>query len=305
MFGRTATRRSGPACAWQARSAERGRCSPRSTAAASRRDRPARRPADAAMCCPPAATSSPPIRAPCRRRPPLRSRHALRPTRSCAATCKTHGDMPRALVIDLWGSATLAHRRRGDRAGAGADGLPAALGSGHRPRDRGRGAALRGSSAVRASTSPGAFPGCSAICFRRRSRCSTPQRAGGRGARRGRRRQSARGRGRACGASRPRAHLRLLARQPTARDRGLWSAATADRGRARPGLSRCRLARLWRRRWRRAAQLPAPSPIASHGADFSSMAATIPAAICSKARTTSPSSAASRQPSRRSAARPI
>ena len=42
--------------------------------------------------------------------------------------------MPRALVIDLWGSATLAHRRRGDRAGAGADGLPAELGSRHRPR---------------------------------------------------------------------------------------------------------------------------------------------------------------------------
>ena len=38
---------------------------------------------------------------------------------------QTHGEMPRALVVDLWGSATLAHRRRGDRARAWAHGLPA------------------------------------------------------------------------------------------------------------------------------------------------------------------------------------
>ena len=88
---------------------------------------PARRIASGATCCRPAATCSPPIRAPCRRRPRwilgrLAADEVIR------GYMQTHGEMPRALVIDLWGSATLAHRRRGDRAGPRADGLPADLG---------------------------------------------------------------------------------------------------------------------------------------------------------------------------------
>ena len=63
------------------------RCSPRSTGAAWRRDRPARRPAAAPTCCRPAATSPRSIRAPSRRAPPPRSACAP-PTRSCAATCR-------------------------------------------------------------------------------------------------------------------------------------------------------------------------------------------------------------------------
>ena len=65
---------------------------------------------------------------------------------------QAHGEMPRALVIDLWGSATLANRRRGDRAGSRADGLPAGLGSCDRPRDRRRSSALRRDRPRRAST---------------------------------------------------------------------------------------------------------------------------------------------------------
>ena len=61
---------------------------------------------------------------------------------------QTHGEMPRALVIDLWGSATLAHRRRGDRPRPRADGLPPDLGSGHGARHRHGGAAARGDGAA-------------------------------------------------------------------------------------------------------------------------------------------------------------
>ena len=69
---------------------------------------------------------------------------AWRPTRCCAATCRSTATGRARSVIDLWGSATPAHRRRGDRAGAGADGLPAGLGRGDRPRHRHRGAAAGG-----------------------------------------------------------------------------------------------------------------------------------------------------------------
>ena len=82
------------------------RCSRRSTANTYGPGRPARRRAVAPTSCPLAATSSPPIRAPCRRPPHIDLgkaagddvlRHYL----------QNHGDWPRSLVIDLWGSACL------------------------------------------------------------------------------------------------------------------------------------------------------------------------------------------------------
>ncbi len=60
-------------------------------------------------------------------------------------------------------------RRRGDRARSRADGLPPHLGWRHGARHRDRGAALRFDGARRASMSPGASRGCSAISSRRRS----------------------------------------------------------------------------------------------------------------------------------------
>ena len=63
------------------------RCSPRSTAGASRPGRPARRRAAGATCCRPAAICSPPIRARCRRRPPWNSAGSP-PTKSSAPICR-------------------------------------------------------------------------------------------------------------------------------------------------------------------------------------------------------------------------
>ena len=88
---------------------------------------------------------------------------------------QAHGEMPRALVIDLWGSATL--RTGGEEI---AQGL--AL-MGCRPTwDHATGRVTgievlptRDDRTRRASTSPGAFPDCSAICSRRRSPCSMPR----------------------------------------------------------------------------------------------------------------------------------
>ena len=84
------------------------------------------------------------------------------------------------------GQRHLAHRRRGDRARFGADGLPADLGSCQRPRDRRRGSADRRDRAragrrhlAHLRTVPRSFPGAD-----RAHRC---RRAGGRRARRSRR----------------------------------------------------------------------------------------------------------------------
>ena len=78
-------------------------------------------------CCRPGGTSTPPIRGRCRRRRPSRSGKAAA-DEVLRRYVQEHGDWPRALVIDLWGSASLRTGRRGDRAGAGADGVPAGLG---------------------------------------------------------------------------------------------------------------------------------------------------------------------------------
>ena len=52
---------------------------------------------------------------------------------------QAHGEMPRALVHRSLGQRDAAHRRRGDRPRPRADGMPAGLGSRHRPRYRHRG----------------------------------------------------------------------------------------------------------------------------------------------------------------------
>ena len=81
-------------------------CWRRSTAAAWRRDRRARRRAGGPTCCRPAATSPRSIRAPSRRAPPRRSARA-RADEVVRRYLQDHGDHPRALVIDLWASASL------------------------------------------------------------------------------------------------------------------------------------------------------------------------------------------------------
>ena len=84
----------------------RAGCWPRSTAAAWRRGRPARRRAAGPTCCRPAATSPRSIRARSRRAPPhvIGGRAADEVVRRYL---QDHGDYPRALVIDLWASASL------------------------------------------------------------------------------------------------------------------------------------------------------------------------------------------------------
>ena len=109
----------------------------------------------------------------------------------------------------------------------------------------------------------------------------------------------------ATGQRRAGAHLRLLARHLW---RGAGRPAVERRlgraGRTRPRLSRRGFACLWRRRRRRAATCPAPLRTASPKPTCSSTPATTPAATSSKARPMSPSSAASRRRWRCSAARP-
>ena len=82
------------------------RCSPRSTAAAWRRGRPARRRAAAPTCCRPAATSPRSIRAPFRPAPPRRSARAP-PSEVVRRYLQDHGEPPRALVHRSLG---LGHR---------------------------------------------------------------------------------------------------------------------------------------------------------------------------------------------------
>ena len=65
-----------------------------------------RRCAAAATCCRPAAIFSPPIRALCRRQPRWISA-GFAADEVLRAHLQTHGEPPRSVVIDLWGSATL------------------------------------------------------------------------------------------------------------------------------------------------------------------------------------------------------
>ncbi len=107
------------------------------------------------------------------------------------AHMQTHGEMPRAVVIDLWGSATLRTGGEEIAHGLALHGLPADLGSRERPHDRRRSAADGGDrpAAGRRHLAdfravPRSLPGADRAHRRRRS--------GGCGARRRRWRKSAR-----------------------------------------------------------------------------------------------------------------
>ena len=90
----------------QAASSSARRCSPRSTASSWPRVPQARRRAAAPMSSPPAAIFTPSIRAPCRRALPscLAEKAAKELLRR---HLQDHGDWPRTLVMDVWGSATM------------------------------------------------------------------------------------------------------------------------------------------------------------------------------------------------------
>ena len=168
------------------------------------------------------------------------------------AHLQTHGEMPRAVVIDLWGSATLRTggeeiaqglalmgcRPIWDHASGRVTGVevlpPAAIG-------RARVDVTWRISGLFRDLFPGA------------DRAARRRRAGGRGARRRQRRKSARRRTprrQRQKRSAPRAHLRHRAGRLWRRRRG-FARARRGHGRHRRGLSRRRLARLWRRRRRR------------------------------------------------------
>ncbi len=215
--------------------------------------------------------------------------------------------MPRALVIDLWGSATLRTggeeiaqglalmgcRPTWDHATGRVTGIEVLPCRDDRPPARRRDLAhLR--------TVPRSLPGADRAARRRgakRSRRATRPTRRIRWRRRGDRRAATDAR-RSRASSAPR-------RAPTAPASRTCSGARADRDDARRGLSRRRVARLWRRRRRRHARARRASRSASPAPTCWCTRATIPAAICSKARRTRPSSAALRPRRRRSAATPI
>ena len=97
------------------------------------RARPARRRADGRIACRPAATSTPSMCAPCRRRPPGSSA-AARPICSAERYFQDEGEWPQGDGADRLGHVEHAHRRRRHRAGAGADRRAAGLGGRVRPR---------------------------------------------------------------------------------------------------------------------------------------------------------------------------
>ena len=214
-----------------------------------RRARPARRRAAAPTCCRPAAICSPPIRAPCRRRPPSSSARAAADEVLRRYAAGSWRLAARAGDRSL-GQRQPAHRRRGDRAGAGADGLPAAMGRRDRPRHRHRGAAAGGArpAARRRDLAhlrpvPRHVPDPDRADRRRGRR--------GRRARRGRWRTTRSPQRRAPTASR-RAHLRLVARHLWRRPRG--PAGDAATGTTREELGRAYLdaaSHAYRRRRRR------------------------------------------------------
>ena len=138
-----------------------------------RRVPPVRRPAAAPTFCRPGATSTPidPRAVPTRSALVL-GREGGR-TKLLRRHLQDHGEWPRALVIDLWGSATHAHRRRRSSAGAAAIWARGRSGIKALPASPASRSCRWPSSTVRASTSPCASPACSAMPSRRRSRCST------------------------------------------------------------------------------------------------------------------------------------
>ena len=170
-----------------------------------------------------------------------------------------HGDWPRSLVIDLWGSASL--RTGGEEIAQGlcADGLPAAMGRRDRPRHRHRGAAA-------GSARPPARR-CHLAHLRPVPRhVPDPDRAD----RRGRRAVAARDEDASenplaeaarAAASAP---ARIFGSSPGTYGAGpeelLSSGDWAGARRTRPRLSRRGLACLWRRRRRRRLGRPAHSP---------------------------------------------
>ena len=200
-------------------------------------------------CCRPAATSSPPIRAPCRRRPPSTSARPP-PRKFCAATCRimatgrarwssTFGAAPRcapAARRSRKGLALMGCRPQWDAATGRVTGIevlpPATVG---RPRVD---VTWRISGLFR-DMFPTQIALIDAAAARRRR------------LRRGCRRQSA---GR-CGSrwrQGPCPHLRLVARHLWRRGRGPSGARQLGGARGdRPGLSRGGFACLWRRRRRR------------------------------------------------------
>ena len=220
------------------------------------------------------------------------------------AHLQTHGEMPRAIVIDLWGSATL--RTGGEEI---AQGL-ALLGCRpiwehcERPRHRRRSAALRGDGTrarrchlAHFRTVPRSLPGA--------DRADRRRGAGGRGARRSRRRQSACGAARRAGGPR-RGSIAFSAPRPAfmAPASRICSAATPTPTPSARPISpppRMPMAAPMAKRTRR----PALSRNASPAPTCWCIPATIPGAIFSKAPRTRPSSAASRRPRNCSAVRPI
>ena len=219
---------------------------------------------------------------------------------------QAHGEMPRASVVDLWGSATLRTGGEEIAQGLALDGLSPDLGHGDRTRHRSRGPARGGHGTASGrrdladfGTVPRPVPGPDRADRRRGAR--------GRGARGDRRRESARCRvARVVTARRSVdcAHLRHRARSLRCRCRG--PAGPRHRPRAARGrVSRCRLARLWRLGGRRNAGVRRLRERGSRPRTCSCIPRKIPRATCWKDRRTSPSSAASPRPRPRSVARPI
>ena len=211
-----------------------------------------------------------------------------------------HGDWPRALVIDLWGSASAPDRRRGDRAGAGADGLPAGLGRGDGAGDRGRGAAAGGGRAAagrRDLADLGAVP----RHVREPDRADRRRGGGGGGARGERGGEPAGGGGAAAAAD-----LRVGAGDLR---RGAGGAAGERRrgtsGRSSGGPISTAGPSPSAGPTARASASRGPSPSGWRRRSCWCIPGTIRGGTCSKARPTSPSSAASRRRWRRSAGGPI
>ena len=225
-------------------------------AARARRGRRARRRAGGPTCCRPGATSTPPIRGRCRRRPPSRSARRRR-TRCCGGTCRST-----ATGRGRWSSTSGAARSLRTGGEAIAQGL-ALMGcrpvwdDGDGAGDRGRGAAAGGGRAAagrRDLADLGAVP----RHVRDADRADRRRGRGGGGAR-GERGGEPAGRG----AGRGRGGSSARRPGPTARGRRSgWRAATgttrAELGRAYLDGGRLRLRR-GRRRGRARRTAPSPS----------------------------------------------
>ena len=291
IYGRAPTRMSTMPPGGQAPKPSAPRCSPRSTAAAWRRARPAR-PARGRRDVLPTGRNlftADPRTLPT---PTAMELGRLAADEVVRAHLQTHGEMPRAVVIDLWGSATLRTggeeiaqglalmgcRPIWDAASGRVTGIevlpPAAIGRAARRRDL---AHLR--------LVPRSFPGA--------DRADRRRGAGGRGARRDRRRKSARG-----GAPRrDRRRCRRLdafsapRRAPMAPASRICSARDADSA-AIGAAYLAAASHAYGGADGDGNRAPALRASASPTPTCSCIPATIPAAICSKAPRMSPSSAA-------------